>query len=99
MFAAVSVPAQACSVLSPSSAFISANDKNGDGALSKKEWRRAKLPEGLKSSRKIGTATAFARLDVNKNGKLEYDELEFVDYIKNPCEDWERQIRSQENKQ
>ncbi|MBH5328939.1 UDP-glucose 6-dehydrogenase [Eikenella sp. S3360] len=88
-------PALACKALSPEAAFVAANDRNGDGVLSRSEWRRAKLPANLAAEGQTGTRAAFRLLDADRNGKLSHSELSGrFDYIEHPCAEWQRQFNT-----
>ena len=86
--------AQACSQLQPTAAFMFINDANKDGFLDLYEWQNARS-DNLQTSFQVGNLAEFARLDYNRDQKLQAAELGFdsVRYIRAPCADWEEQIR------
>lgn len=84
----VSFAAQACQPDLAARLFVNANDKNGDGVLTAGEWRNVE-GSGLILDFKAGDAGAFKRLDRNRNGKIEADELiRAVRFETGPCEGW-----------
>ncbi|ULJ60232.1 UDP-glucose 6-dehydrogenase [Wielerella bovis] len=84
--------AQACSQISPDSAFILNNDKNKDGALNQSEWRGAKVA-GFFVELRVGDKTDFVRLDKNRNRLIDGNELDDkVRYRREPCADWEERM-------
>lgn len=86
--------AQACSQMQPTAAFVLINDANKDGFLDLYEWQNARS-DNLQTSFQVGNLAEFARLDYNRDQKLQAAELGFdsVRYIRAPCADWEEQIR------
>ena len=86
--------AQACSQMQPTAAFVLINDTNRDGFLDLYEWQNARS-DNLQTSFQVGNLAEFARLDYNRDQKLQAAELGFdsVRYIRAPCADWEEQIR------
>lgn len=95
VLAAMATPAWACSQLPAFVVWVGMNDGNQDGALSQKEFLRAKKDDNLVLKLKLNKRT-FRKLDRNKNGLLERSDQEwyrFVEYKRAPCADWEEKMQ------
>ncbi|MCP2040158.1 hypothetical protein L1281_000738 [Neisseria sp. HSC-16F19] len=95
VFAALLIPATAaaCRQMPPEAALIARNDGNQDRRLSRAEWRRAAVGDFFVAFR-LGDAAEFARLDQNRDGYLNAEELaDQVRYRREPCADWQDIIR------
>lgn len=83
----------ACKAVSPEMALIMQFDKNKDGQLNLVEWRKSKSQKKFITKLKLGDLKTFAKLDKNKNRKLNAEELtQQIEYIRHPCADWEEQM-------
>lgn len=88
IFALATPWVQACEPGLGAKMLISANDKNGDGVLTASEWKSVGT-DGFQVDFKTGDPGVFKRLDNNRNGKLEWQELENVVRLKaSPCKGW-----------
>lgn len=95
--------ALACSQLPAETGFIMSNDRNRDGNISQREWQNAQIGNHFVAFR-LGDGREFARLDLNRNRKLDANELhDKVRYRRAPCADWEeysnRVLREQQQNQ
>lgn len=98
-----STNALACSQLPAEAGFIMSNDRNRDGNISQREWQNAQISNYFVAFR-LGDDREFARLDLNRNRKLDANELhDKVRYRRAPCADWEeysnRVLREQQQNQ
>ena len=99
--------AQACSAVAAEDVLANFADRNGNGSISRREWRElAKHPQikDLVLKFRAGSRAEFRRLDRNRNGRIEWEErvglLERVAYVRHPCADWEEEmLRLQQQEQ
>ena len=95
LLASATLPALACSQVSPIYVLINQNDKNQDGMLSRKEWLKAKLDDNLVAKFTFDKRT-FRQLDRNRNGKIDKADQEWyslLEYKVSPCAWWEEEMR------
>lgn len=92
ILSAAAPAAWACSAVPPQWALMSEYDRNGDGEMSRTEWRQ--MPREKNYVLKVAdTRRGFAKLDRNRNGRLSMEELaDAVDYVRHPCAWWEEEV-------
>lgn len=92
ILSAAAPAAWACSAVPPQWAFMSEYDRNGDEQMSRAEWRQ--VPREKNYVLKVAsTRQGFAKLDRNRNGRLNMEELaEAVEYVRHPCAWWEEEV-------
>lgn len=92
ILSAAAPAAWACSAVPPQWALMSEYDRNGDGEMSRTEWR--KMPREKNYVLKVAdTRQGFVKLDRNRNGRLSMEELaDAVDYVRHPCAWWEEEV-------
>lgn len=89
ILSAAAPAAWACSAVPPQWALMSEYDRNGDGEMSRAEWRQ--MPREKNYVLKVAdTRRGFAKLDRNRNGRLSMEELaDAAEYVRYPCAWWE----------
>lgn len=73
--------------------FLDYNDIDRDGMLNLGEWTACKVPPGLKIAPDLCTNEEFKRLDLDRSGKVNINELgslifQKIDWQEDPCASW-----------
>ena len=73
--------------------FLDYNDIDRDGMLNLGEWTACKVPPGLKIAPDLCTSEEFKRLDLDRSGKVNINELgnltfQKIDWQEDPCASW-----------
>jgi len=73
--------------------FLDFNDIDRDGMLNLDEWVVCKAPPELKIAPDLCTSEEFKRLDLDRSGKVNINELgslifQKIDWQEDPCASW-----------
>ena len=73
--------------------FLDYNDIDRDGMLNLDEWTACEVPPGLKIAPDLCTSEEFKRLDLDRSGKVNINELgnltfQKIDWQEDPCASW-----------
>ena len=79
-----------CDPADPAYMFLDYNDIDRDGMLNLGEWTACKVPPGLKIAPDLCTNEEFKRLDLDRSGKVNINELgslifQKIDWQEDPC--------------
>ena len=82
-----------CDPADPAYMFLDYNDIDRDGMLNLGEWTACKVPPGLKIAPDLCTNEEFKRLDLDRSGKVNINELgslifQKIDWQEDPCASW-----------
>ena len=73
--------------------FLDYNDIDRDGMLNLDEWTACEVPPGLKIAPDLCTSEEFKRLDLDRSGKVNINELgnltfQKINWQEDPCASW-----------
>ena len=85
--------AYSCDPADPIYMFLDFNDIDRDGMLNLDEWVVCKAPPELKIAPDLCTSEEFKRLDLDRSGKVNINELgslifQKIDWQEDPCASW-----------
>ena len=85
--------AYSCDPADPIYMFLDFNDIDRDGMLNLDEWTACEVPPGLKIAPDLCTSEEFKRLDLDRSGKVNINELgnltfQKIDWQEDPCASW-----------
>ena len=85
--------AYSCEPADPAYMFLDFNDIDRDGTLNLDEWMTCKAPPGLKIAPDLCTSEEFKRLDLDRSGKVNINELgnltfQKINWQEDPCASW-----------
>ena len=85
--------AYSCDPADPAYMFLDYNDIDRDGMLNLDEWTACEVPPGLKIAPDLCTSVEFKRLDLDRSGKVNINELgnltfQKIDWQEDPCASW-----------
>ncbi len=85
--------AYSCDPADPAYMFLDYNDIDRDGMLNLDEWTACEVPPGLKIAPDLCTSEEFKRLDLDRSGKVNINELgnltfQKINWQEDPCASW-----------